>query len=107
MAIRLAAAVLALLAVPGAAVTMRRAMAMDCPLCVAEERCHVSCGEIKQTNPGSEYCLKACTGGHPDDVFDATWFTAKDQEFKEEQDRDARMQELGKELEEDVEAGRR
>merc|ERR1719182_125549 len=74
----------------------------DCPLCVAEDHCHEACNEIKGENPGSKYCLMACNGAHPDDSFDATWFQRADAQMKEDEERSAHMQELGRELAEDV-----
>merc|ERR1719158_2633007 len=74
----------------------------DCPLCVAEDHCHEACASIKSENPGSKYCLMACNGAHPDDSFDDSWFQRADAAMKEDADRDARMQELGRELAQDV-----
>eukprot|EP00927_Polykrikos_kofoidii_P058587 TRINITY_DN5319_c0_g1_i1.p1 TRINITY_DN5319_c0_g1~~TRINITY_DN5319_c0_g1_i1.p1 ORF type:complete len:110 (+),score=24.92 TRINITY_DN5319_c0_g1_i1:109-438(+) len=85
----------------GAGVRLRASVS-DCPLCVAEDRCHVACSEIRNVSPGSAYCLNACTGGHPGDNFGEAWFARKDAETREARERDAELQQIGKELAEET-----
>eukprot|EP00927_Polykrikos_kofoidii_P081291 TRINITY_DN78540_c0_g1_i1.p1 TRINITY_DN78540_c0_g1~~TRINITY_DN78540_c0_g1_i1.p1 ORF type:complete len:111 (+),score=18.81 TRINITY_DN78540_c0_g1_i1:108-440(+) len=70
----------------------------ECPLCAAEERCHISCGELKQTAPGSAYCLNACNGGTPSDKFDDAWFAIKDSEMRKAAALDDSIRQITKDL---------
>merc|ERR1719291_1434510 len=81
-----------------AALNVQRAGMFDCPLCVAEERCHMACAEVKQTNPGSAYCLDACTGAHPDMTFDGVYFVAADKKIAYRQGLSDSIRKIGREL---------
>mmetsp|Transcript_126154 Transcript_126154/g.362853 ORF Transcript_126154/g.362853 Transcript_126154/m.362853 type:complete len:106 (-) Transcript_126154:147-464(-) len=76
----------------------------DCPLCVAEENCHVACTRVRHQSPGSAYCMNSCIGAHPDDSFDETWFANADRAETERKQLDANIKELGRELAADVAA---
>ncbi|CAK0874307.1 unnamed protein product, partial [Prorocentrum cordatum] len=97
-----AAALAGLLAAGSAAGAGLRAR--ECPLCAAEDDCHVACAEVKRESPGGRYCLEACNGAHPGDSFDAAFFAAADGKMKESAELDAHIKELGREL--SVELGR-
>mmetsp|Transcript_54307 Transcript_54307/g.121903 ORF Transcript_54307/g.121903 Transcript_54307/m.121903 type:complete len:113 (-) Transcript_54307:10-348(-) len=81
--------------------SMRLGMS-DCPLCVAEDNCHMSCADVRSQSPGSKYCLEACIGAHPGDDFGEAWFAAADQKSHERAELDARLKELGAELASEV-----
>mmetsp|Transcript_36018 Transcript_36018/g.78784 ORF Transcript_36018/g.78784 Transcript_36018/m.78784 type:complete len:103 (+) Transcript_36018:102-410(+) len=70
----------------------------ECPLCVAEEKCHEACSSLRQQSPGSLYCLNACTGAHPDDSFEAAWFDHADQKMQESEALDKSIRQMGAEL---------
>eukprot|EP00746_Dinoflagellata_sp_MGD_P002801 gnl/MRDRNA2_/MRDRNA2_105476_c0_seq1.p1 gnl/MRDRNA2_/MRDRNA2_105476_c0~~gnl/MRDRNA2_/MRDRNA2_105476_c0_seq1.p1 ORF type:complete len:104 (-),score=28.33 gnl/MRDRNA2_/MRDRNA2_105476_c0_seq1:89-400(-) len=70
----------------------------DCPLCVAEDNCHMACADIKHENPGGPYCLQACNGAHPDDEFGQAWFANADKNMEEDKQRHAEIERLGQEL---------
>mmetsp|Transcript_58834 Transcript_58834/g.140295 ORF Transcript_58834/g.140295 Transcript_58834/m.140295 type:complete len:117 (+) Transcript_58834:104-454(+) len=74
----------------------------DCPLCVAEENCHMACADVRGQSPGSKYCLESCIGAHPDDEFGEAWFAAADAKARDRAELDARLKQLGDELAEDV-----
>mmetsp|Transcript_43998 Transcript_43998/g.80397 ORF Transcript_43998/g.80397 Transcript_43998/m.80397 type:complete len:120 (+) Transcript_43998:67-426(+) len=74
----------------------------DCPLCVAEDNCHMACADVRSQSPGSKYCLEACIGAHPGDDFGEAWFSAADQKSHERAELDARLKELGDELAQEV-----
>merc|ERR1719203_970893 len=79
-----------------------RAMQGDCPLCVAEDNCHMACNEVRRQSPGSEYCLSSCNGAHPGDTFGEDWFARADRQREESRQLDARIKELGRQLAEDA-----
>mmetsp|Transcript_94463 Transcript_94463/g.192264 ORF Transcript_94463/g.192264 Transcript_94463/m.192264 type:complete len:124 (+) Transcript_94463:57-428(+) len=101
-AMLLPAVLLLLRVAPASAAWRLRALAGDCPLCVAEDHCHEACADIKSRPPGSKYCLDACTGAHPGDEFGEAFFTAADRKMEESAQLDRNIRELGKELAEDV-----
>eukprot|EP00405_Crypthecodinium_cohnii_P032266 CAMPEP_0206523682 /NCGR_PEP_ID=MMETSP0324_2-20121206/67757_1 /ASSEMBLY_ACC=CAM_ASM_000836 /TAXON_ID=2866 /ORGANISM="Crypthecodinium cohnii, Strain Seligo" /LENGTH=164 /DNA_ID=CAMNT_0054018151 /DNA_START=1 /DNA_END=494 /DNA_ORIENTATION=- len=73
----------------------------DCPLCVAEDHCHLACSHERKAEPGSEYCLTSCTGAHPGDVFDEAWFQRADEDREKRRELDESLKRLGRELAED------
>mmetsp|Transcript_70305 Transcript_70305/g.139348 ORF Transcript_70305/g.139348 Transcript_70305/m.139348 type:complete len:104 (-) Transcript_70305:74-385(-) len=78
----------------------------DCPLCVAEDNCHIACADVRGKNPGSQYCLDACNGAHPDDTFGEDWFTNADRKMKASADLTANIKKIGQELAAEVAAQR-
>mmetsp|Transcript_73781 Transcript_73781/g.171109 ORF Transcript_73781/g.171109 Transcript_73781/m.171109 type:complete len:115 (+) Transcript_73781:50-394(+) len=76
----------------------------DCPLCVAEEHCHEACAQVRSTSAGSRYCLDACTGARPGDVFEEAYFKAADEKARAAAELDRHIRQLGQELAADVEA---
>ena len=77
----------------------------ECPLCVAEDNCHEACAQQRQVEPGSMYCLTACNGAHPGNVFDSTFFEAADAKIHEREQLDASMKKIGQELMDDLKKG--
>mmetsp|Transcript_63176 Transcript_63176/g.137373 ORF Transcript_63176/g.137373 Transcript_63176/m.137373 type:complete len:103 (+) Transcript_63176:103-411(+) len=70
----------------------------ECPLCVAEEKCHEACSSLRQQSPGSLYCLNACNGAHPSDSFGDSWFEDADKKMQEREALDRSMKQIGEEL---------
>merc|ERR1719401_1470267 len=77
----------------------------ECPLCVAEDNCHVACAAVKSRPPGSAYCLEACIGAHPGDNFGVSYFMEVDRRMQESANLDKEMQQLGQELASEVRRG--
>mmetsp|Transcript_45120 Transcript_45120/g.125119 ORF Transcript_45120/g.125119 Transcript_45120/m.125119 type:complete len:114 (-) Transcript_45120:130-471(-) len=93
-----------LLATPTVDGSLLRAMVRDCPLCVAEDNCHMACADVKSKSPGTRYCLEACTGAHPGEEFDQQFFERADKKAAERAALDASIKRLGAELAADVAA---